>query len=90
MDYETLLSAMTYASRDPRKKRDRSDLGRFGLGLKLASLSQCRRLTVVTKQNNSINAGIWDQDYIDEHDDWLLQVPEDPESILGSIPVDTR
>ena len=27
-----------------------SDLGRFGLGLKTASLSQCRRLTVATKQ----------------------------------------
>jgi len=87
MDYETLLEAMTYASRDPRTTRDRFDLGRFGLGLKLASLSQGRRLTVVTRRNNSVHAGIWDQDYIDEHNDWLLQIPDDPESILESIPL---
>src|SRR6478609_9390274 len=28
-----------------------ADLGKFGLGLKTASLSQCRRLTVATRTN---------------------------------------
>jgi hypothetical protein len=42
---DKLTDAMRHDSSDPRLRRDRSDLGRFGLGLKTASLSQCRRLT---------------------------------------------
>jgi hypothetical protein len=48
MDESTLLSAMRLGSRDPRLPSTGVDLGRFGLGLKTASLSQCRRLTVVS------------------------------------------
>src|SRR5688572_19225035 len=43
-----LMEAMRPGSRNPRDKRSRDDLGRFGLGLKTASFSQCRRLTVVS------------------------------------------
>ncbi len=53
MGESTLLAAMRFGSRDPRDQRDGTDLGRFGLGLKTASLSQCRRLTVATlKEGN--------------------------------------
>ncbi len=48
----------------PTRMRSVSDLGRFGLGLKTASLSQCKRLTVISKQNNDINACIWDVDIL--------------------------
>src|SRR5687768_877538 len=44
MDEPTLLSAMRFGSRDPREARQGMDLGRFGLGLKTASLSQGRRV----------------------------------------------
>lgn len=81
MDQQELLDAMRYASKDPRSAREKADLGRFGLGLKLASLSQCKRLTVVTRKNGQIHGGIWDQDFIDKENDWILQIPEDPESI---------
>ena len=48
MDDATLRNAMTFACTDPLAPRAPDDLGRFGLGLKTASLSQCRRLTVLT------------------------------------------
>jgi hypothetical protein len=50
MDEATLRNAMTFGCIDPVDPRDPDDLGRFGLGLKTASLSQCRRLTVLTRQ----------------------------------------
>ena len=41
-------------SKSKKEIRDRDDLGRFGLGLKTASFSQCKKLTVITKQNEKI------------------------------------
>ena len=43
MDAEELKAAMRLGSRNPREERAAADLGRFGLGLKTASFSQCRR-----------------------------------------------
>jgi hypothetical protein len=49
-------------------------LGRFGLGLKTASLSQCRKLTIISLKNGGINARSWDIDLIAERQDWVLKV----------------
>src|SRR5262245_16230420 len=49
MTAEALVSAMRLGSKNPLDVRDKNDLGRFGLGLKTASFSQCRRVTVRTK-----------------------------------------
>ena len=38
MDDATLVAAMRFGSRDPRAENSGFDLGRFGLGLKTASL----------------------------------------------------
>ena len=46
MTEDELLAAMRPGSRNPLETRDKEDLGRFGLGLKTASFSQCRKLTV--------------------------------------------
>ena len=54
MSPERLYEAMRYGSTNPLETRDENDLGRFGLGLKSASLSQCRKLVVVTKQNKDV------------------------------------
>lgn len=59
MSKDELYEAMRYGSKSPLDKRDSDDLGRFGLGLKAASLSQCRRLVVVSKKNNEISAYSW-------------------------------
>lgn len=74
MSKEDLKQAMKYGSANPFQERSELDLGRFGLGLKTASLSQCRELTVISKKDNIISAFCWDLDYvIFEAKDWILQ-----------------
>lgn len=80
MTLPQLLEAMTPGSKNPLDKRDRADLGRFGLGLKTASFSQCRRLTVATQQNGSLNAATWDLAHVARHDKWEILIPP-PEAI---------
>lgn len=79
MDELELENAMRYGSCSSHEVRDKNDLGRFGLGLKMASLSQCRKLTVITKKNNLIHAAKWDLDYIIEKGDWVVQKYNDDE-----------
>jgi hypothetical protein len=65
--------AMKFGGTGPRQVRDTADLGRFGLGLKTASLSQCRRLTVASVHDGQPSALRWDLDYIrDVSDAWEL------------------
>jgi hypothetical protein len=72
MTNNELEEAMRYGSRNPIEKRDPNDLGRFGLGMKSASLSQCRRLTVISKKNDIVSAFIWDLDHIISKQKWSL------------------
>ena len=51
MSRKELEEAMRYGSKNPLESRDPKDLGRFGLGMKSASLSQCRRLIVTSKKD---------------------------------------
>lgn len=74
MSSDELNCAMQYGSKNPTAARDEKDLGRFGLGLKTASLSQCRSLTVITKQGNSIEGRRWDLDHIAQAESWSLLV----------------
>lgn len=76
MEEEDLVNAMRLATYDPDQVRDPSDLGRFGLGLKTASFSQCRKLTVLSKRNEQVSIKRWDLDYISEKNEWLLLTPE--------------
>ncbi len=88
MDENTLVAAMRFGSRDPREARDGADLGRFGLGLKTASLSQCRRLTVATLKDGQLSIARWDVDECDRRGTWWLArpsqtaLPREPISIL--------
>lgn len=72
MSKEELEQAMQYGSQSPIEERSEKDLGRFGLGLKMASLSQCRQLTVISKKNNEISAARWDLDYVLKTNKWTL------------------
>ena len=74
MTPDELIIAMRYGSKNVNDQRADSDLGRFGLGLKTASLSQCRKLTVISKKNNVISAASWDLDFIIEQQGWSLKV----------------
>ena len=76
---DELNQSMQYGSKDPREERDAKDLGRFGLGLKTASLSQCRCLTVITKQGDKIEGRRWDIDHVSKVGDWSLILLEKDE-----------
>lgn len=72
MNSERLTECMRYGSNNPLDTRDDNDMGRYGLGLKTASLSQCRCLTVVTLYESNLFARRWDLDYITETGRWDL------------------
>ena len=72
MSASELRQAMKYGSGNPLQNRATNDLGRFGLGLKTASLSQCRKLTVISKKNGETSAYCWDLDHVFEVEKWEL------------------
>lgn len=69
MSEEALVGAMRLGSQNPLEARDPTDLGRFGLGLKTASFSQARRLTVrsVTEAGED-SLRRWDLDHLAKPD----------------------
>lgn len=69
-----LVAAMRFGSTSPLAQRDAGDLGRFGLGLKTASISQCRHLIVASKREGEMSACEWDLDQVEEAVDgeWRL------------------
>jgi hypothetical protein len=75
MSKAQLEEAMRYGS---ERDYDDNELGKFGLGLKTASLSQCQRLSVASRQNTSrgIHVFCWDLEHIDKTDRWELLVPD--------------
>ncbi|HCV67446.1 ATP-binding protein [Serratia proteamaculans] len=88
MDLDALRVAMRPASTNPEDVREPDDLGRFGWGLKSASLSQARILTVVSWRDGAISAAQWD---IDDIDDWGMEIMEgaEAESLL-SVPCTSK
>lgn len=73
MNKEELVLAMTPGSKDPDEERSEKDLGRFGMGLKTASFSQCKRLTCITKREDYTTIKrCWDIDFINEENEWQL------------------
>jgi hypothetical protein len=76
MAHAELIAAMRFGSMSPLDKREANDLGRFGLGLKTASFSQCRCLTVLSKKDGVLSCCQWDLDSIlkSNSQKWLLRV----------------
>lgn len=73
MSREVLINAMRYGSIASEDKREEDDLGRFGLGLKSASLSQCKVLTVISYYEGNVAAYSWDYNYILQRKDWIAK-----------------
>lgn len=72
-----LLNSLRMGSLDPRIERKHGDLGRFGLGLKIASLSHCTKLTVASKiEGGTISIRQWDLEYIRQSKEWRLKQPD--------------
>lgn len=73
MDNEELIQAMRPGSKNPLDDRSRKDLGRFGLGLKTASFSQCKKLSVISKRENYKPVfWTWDLDFVKQTCNWEL------------------
>ena len=73
MTDDVLFEAMRYGCLSAEEERSEEDLGRFGMGMKSASLSQCRRLTVISYEGKNLNGYTWDYNHIVETQDWMIQ-----------------
>jgi hypothetical protein len=78
MDREQLYEAMRFGA---AQEYAADDLGKYGLGLKTASLSQCRTLTVSSKARGGRDTrprrqyARWDISHVYSTDDWDLLAP---------------
>lgn len=84
MSPDELTSAMRHGSRSPREPRAEGDLGRFGLGLKTASFSQCRCLTVVSRIKGRAAGRCWDLNRVIAKDEWVLGILQ--EDAISELP----
>lgn len=75
MTAQALIENMRIGSSDPSKQRDDTDLGRFGMGMKTAAFSLGKRLTVVTRFEESTSNAAWDLDKIPDIG-WNLIIEE--------------
>jgi hypothetical protein len=74
MSENEIIEAFTLAMRPPEEVRDNSDLGRFGLGMKTASWSQCRKITLASSSGGKLSAASLDLDTIRDTQKWVLEV----------------
>lgn len=81
MDVRELKNAMQFGSDRSGKPVNEIELGRYGLGLKSASLSQCRHFTVVTKakKGGGVSARAFDLDIVEQADELSYDVLSDTE-----------
>lgn len=88
MTADELYQALRFATKSPVENRSDEDLGRFGLGLKTASFSQARTLTVISSKFGKLCAAQWDLDYVVNNDKWLLKIIDPYELELDKIYLD--
>ena len=82
MNQDDLLNAMTYGA---KSKKDKSALGKFGLGLKTASTAFARRLSVISRSTDTTACkATWDIDHVVTKRAWevLIDTPSKEEITL--------
>jgi hypothetical protein len=73
MDDIEIIQAMRPGSKNPTDRRGANELGRFGLGLKTASFSQARKLTLISKKQSVEPVyWTWDLDFVRQTGSWDL------------------
>lgn len=79
MSDSELQTAMTIGSKNPMEDRKANELGRFGMGLKTASFSLGKRVSVISKKNEVLAHRSWDLDLVNKHNKWHLNkyIPDD-------------
>ncbi|MEK5547458.1 ATP-binding protein [Paenibacillus sp. FSL L8-0689] len=91
MDENMLQIAMNIGSKDPRANRQPSELGRFGMGLKTASFSLGKRLSVLTKNQGVYAQRCWDLDHVSQCNEWQLftEIPNEVRELMSEIEGDS-
>lgn len=84
MDEQALLDSMKIGSADPYIERRLDDLGRFGMGMKTATFSLGKRLTVVSKDGGLISNACWDLDRIEENNEWKMVILSENDNVIMS------
>ena len=88
MNGTTITEAMRFGT---ERDYEADELGKFGLGLKTASLSQCSRLTVASRTDRTakrIEARQWDLAYVEKSNRWeIIDVPADerPDALVEPL-----
>lgn len=88
MDGGQLTEALRFGS---EREYEADDLGKFGLGLKTASLSQCRRISVASRISATsarIEARVLDLDRMEKDDLWeieVLRAAERPDNLVSPL-----
>jgi len=76
MNQERLIDAMCLGGNGPTSKRNMNDLGRFGMGMKTASLSQTPRFTVLTKTFSGDAHALTLDLAVIARDGWIATIPD--------------
>ena len=86
MSEGALVEALRFGTRRTYSARD---LGKFGLGLKAASLSQCKRLTVASRSTikGRTRVARWDLDHIESTDRWEVIRLRPRDCVLATLPL---
>lgn len=83
MDEAGLKAAMRYGA---AKRKDKNSLGKFGLGLKTASSSVCKKYSLISRNSPTaeLNKKTWDLDYVNQENEWrMLDEPLQDEELLA-------
>jgi len=85
MNEDGIKHAFTLGGKGVAAVRGEKDLGRFGLGLKTASLSQCKKFSVLSRsKGNAPVSLVFDLHYMDDHG-WFVYSRDDVESVLKQV-----
>jgi len=88
MNGTAITEAMRFGT---ERDYEADELGKFGLGLKTASLSQCSRLTVASRTDKGakrIEARQWDLAHVEKSNKWeIIDVPADerPDMLIAPL-----
>ncbi|MDA7646961.1 ATP-binding protein [Akkermansiaceae bacterium] len=76
MDADGVFSAMRYGA---DKRENLKSLGKFGLGLKTASSSNCKRYSLISRQDSNmpLSKVTWDLDHVEEVNQWEVDDQEE-------------
>jgi hypothetical protein len=88
MGINEIVDALVLATKPPSSARSHSDLGRFGMGMKTASWSQCKKMTLVSMCSGVLAAASIDLDVIEEEGKWVAEIID--EDAILKVPLCSR